>query len=611
MKCPKCNKTLTEYSYTCKNCNYKFSDTELNLMQLYFEIKTQKNRFEILEKNLNNEINLLQNIIDKISLKPIGKKYILPSISKKQKTTKSEKTKYLFTKFEWFIGKNIILFIGILILLFGIGFFLRYSIEKGIIPPSIRLILGYALSALFGFLGYFSHKKEIKNFGNFIIGASIAIFFSVTLAGSELYRIIPTYIAIFLNIIFSFITVYISLLIGSQALAFLSIMGGFLTPHIVNKMLELPLILLIYIIIFDFISMYLWAKKGFIWLSWLAYLGTSTIFMRISRINMLDFNIINENSGYFITFLFLQLFIISIFPPLIKKKELAFNIKLSLLNAYTTSFFMYKLIYYYNIPEIFENLSRDIIFSIFMLINAALFYLTGKLSWELFYYKANSIIFILLGIYFIISSSWFIPFVFLAGILILQGSIKWSDKALKRWAYGIIIFGIIKLLYIDMEKVFTWNSSFMLFNNGFMYKLWGRLISEASLLTSLYFVFKCIGKHEKINKIIFGILSVISIFSITTIEIAGFSQSFFKSVYTKDMMISIAWAILASIFMGYGIIKDIKSLRIIGIITFITVSIKIFLLDMLSTGYKVILFLLVGMSMIIGAYFYNSKKTNK
>jgi len=70
--------------------------------------------------------------------------------------------------------------------------------------------------------------------------------------------------------------------------------------------------------------------------------------------------------------------------------------------------------------------------------------------------------------------------------------------------------------------------------------------------------------------------------------------------------ISILWAIFAAAYLSAGIWKNFKSLRYFGLSLFMVVISKIFLIDLAQTAtlYRVMVFLLVGVSLLIGTFVY-------
>jgi len=70
--------------------------------------------------------------------------------------------------------------------------------------------------------------------------------------------------------------------------------------------------------------------------------------------------------------------------------------------------------------------------------------------------------------------------------------------------------------------------------------------------------------------------------------------------------ISILWAIFAAVYLSVGIWKNFKSLRYLGLSLFMVVISKIFLIDLAQTAtlYRVMVFSLVGVALLIGTFVY-------
>jgi|GEM_PF-958811 len=70
--------------------------------------------------------------------------------------------------------------------------------------------------------------------------------------------------------------------------------------------------------------------------------------------------------------------------------------------------------------------------------------------------------------------------------------------------------------------------------------------------------------------------------------------------------ISILWAIFAAVYLSVGIWKNFKSLRYLGLSLFMVVISKIFFIDLAQTAtlYRVMVFSLVGVALLIGTFVY-------
>ena len=135
--------------------------------------------------------------------------------------------------FEKFIGENIISKIGILILVIGVGIGTKYAIDKEMLSPIARIILGYLIGVGILFTAI-RLKEKYENFSAILLGGAMAIFYLITFAAYDFYGIIPQVVAFGLMVIFTGFTVAASLLYNRQWIALLGMVGAYAVPFLLS-----------------------------------------------------------------------------------------------------------------------------------------------------------------------------------------------------------------------------------------------------------------------------------------------------------------------------------------------------------------------------------------
>ncbi len=134
---------------------------------------------------------------------------------------------------EKFIGENLFNKIGIGILVIGIGFFLKYAIDKNWINETGRSFIGFFCGALLIGLAHYL-RKSFAAFSSVLVGGGAAVlYFTVTIAFQQ-YQLISQTVAFALTIIITAFTVLLSLSYNRKELAVLAILGGFSSPFLVS-----------------------------------------------------------------------------------------------------------------------------------------------------------------------------------------------------------------------------------------------------------------------------------------------------------------------------------------------------------------------------------------
>lgn len=134
---------------------------------------------------------------------------------------------------EKFIGENLINKIGILILVLGISFFVKYAIDKNWINEYARVGIGILCGSLVIAIAH-KLKKNYAAFSSVMVAGAISIFyFTIAIAFHE-YHLFNQTVAFIIMVIITAFSVLISVAYNRQELAVLSLIGGFAVPFMVS-----------------------------------------------------------------------------------------------------------------------------------------------------------------------------------------------------------------------------------------------------------------------------------------------------------------------------------------------------------------------------------------
>ncbi|MCG9879416.1 MAG: DUF2339 domain-containing protein [Bacteroidia bacterium] len=151
---------------------------------------------------------------------------------------------------ERFIGENLISKIGIAILVLGIGYFVKYAIDKNWINEIARVGIGFlAGSIVLGFAHYL--RQKFKAFSSVLVAGGIAVFyFTLSIAFQEYHIFSQTTSFVLMSVVTAF-SVFISLKYDREELAILSVIGGFSAPLMVSTGEGNYLVLFTYLLVLD------------------------------------------------------------------------------------------------------------------------------------------------------------------------------------------------------------------------------------------------------------------------------------------------------------------------------------------------------------------------
>ena len=134
---------------------------------------------------------------------------------------------------EKFIGENLINKIGILILVLGISFFVKYAIDKDWINEPARVGIGILSGAIVMVVAH-RLKKNYAAFSSVFVAGAISIFYLTIGIAFHDYKLFSQTIAFIIMVVITIFSVLVSVSYDRKELAVLSLIGGFAVPFMVS-----------------------------------------------------------------------------------------------------------------------------------------------------------------------------------------------------------------------------------------------------------------------------------------------------------------------------------------------------------------------------------------
>ena len=205
--------------------------------------------------------------------------YTMPEPSEPEAPTLSlwERFKQKNPDLEKFIGENLINKIGILILVLGISYFVKFAIDKNWINEPARVGIGILAGSLVLFIAH-KLRKKYAPFSSVLVAGAIAIFyFTIAIAFHE-YGLFGQEVAFAIMVVITAFSCLISLSYNRMELAILSLIGGFAVPFMISTGSGNYLVLFTYIAILDIGILTLAYFKKWQLLHILAFIFTMVLF---------------------------------------------------------------------------------------------------------------------------------------------------------------------------------------------------------------------------------------------------------------------------------------------------------------------------------------------
>ncbi|MCC7474729.1 MAG: DUF2339 domain-containing protein [Pirellulales bacterium] len=135
---------------------------------------------------------------------------------------------------EFAVASQWLLRIGITILVVGIGFFLKYSIDKGLLGPQARVALSVVVGLLMLIAGTQLLGRKYHLLGQGLMGGGFASLYFSVFAASQFFHLIEVGPAFLLMALITAFAGVIAVRFNSLLVAVLGIIGGYGTPIILH-----------------------------------------------------------------------------------------------------------------------------------------------------------------------------------------------------------------------------------------------------------------------------------------------------------------------------------------------------------------------------------------
>lgn len=130
---------------------------------------------------------------------------------------------------SWFFKGNPVAKLGILLLFFGIGYLLKYSIERDMFPIELRLAGATLSSIVLLGLGWRLRNKQ-PLYGLILQGGAVGALYITVFAAFKLYFLLPHLFAFALMVVICAASVGLAVMQRALSLAVLASIGGYLAP---------------------------------------------------------------------------------------------------------------------------------------------------------------------------------------------------------------------------------------------------------------------------------------------------------------------------------------------------------------------------------------------
>ncbi|MBM3977860.1 MAG: DUF2339 domain-containing protein, partial [Planctomycetes bacterium] len=167
------------------------------------------------------------------------------------------------------VGARLYVWIGALAVACAGVFLVKYSIDRNLLSPAVRVILGALLGAGLLVLG---ERWRGRNLGAAVSAAGVADLFACLLAAVHLYGLIGASVGFVLMIALTALAIWLSLRQGA-AVALLGLAGGFITPALLGSEEPRALPLFTWFLVLQGALLFVARSRNWWWIGWLSVLA--------------------------------------------------------------------------------------------------------------------------------------------------------------------------------------------------------------------------------------------------------------------------------------------------------------------------------------------------
>ena len=527
------------------------------------------------------------------------------------------------------IGGNWLNKIGMLAIVLGMAYFLKYAIDNEWIGESGRVILGMVSGLGFLYGGERLRQKGYRGYALTLLGGGISILYFSVFAAYNFYRLLDQLPAFCLMLMITMTAVLMSLRYDSKSIAYLGLIGGFLTPVMLSTGRDNQVGLFTYIAMLDLGVLALAYFKNWRSLNLTAFLLTQLIFLGWTSSFYTSEKL--WRTELFLTLFFILFAFVSFIYNIVHQQRTTLR-DLTLITFNGAAYFMWT----YSLME-----SQYFNYLGFYAVLMAVFYVGLSLVSFRRARQDSYLFLVLLGVAFTfltlaipiqlkqnwITIGWSIEAVVLAWI-----GLRLEHPQTRLAALCISALVAVRLLFYDVpvyagtDRLFLLNQRSFTFAAGIVSMLmmaYGyaihrqKLAGPASEKGSFH---KILWRLEAASMTALLLLANLLLVYLVTSEISSHFEGQYlyqvswevrRSLRSQmQLAISAFWASYSIILVSIGILRKFQPIRLLAILLFGVTIAKVFFVDLseLERGYRIISFIGLGIILLIVSFMYQKYK---
>jgi uncharacterized membrane protein len=511
---------------------------------------------------------------------------------------------------ESIIGRRWVGWIAIVLILFATAFFMKYAFDNRWIGELGRVTIGIAFGIGMSLAGFRYHRRGWRIFSQILTAGGIVLLYLSSYAAFGYYHLVGQKTA------FAFLAILIAeaaalaLLYDAPAIAIMALVGGFLTPLLLQSDRDQYQSFFTYIVALDVGALAL--LKRWRGLRSIAYFGSQLLFWI-----WYDQHYHHQRRGAVLAFqtaVFLLFLLAHLARELIKRESGSLEDAVLLL---ANPFIFFATAYHLLNPTHHDWMGVFAIGMALLYAGVAKVLLSRSLESrrELLLLIAVALTFVTIAIPIQLRSNWITIAWAVEGLAILWAALEIRSARLRAHAFALFALAFIKLIFWDTP--YGPRPTFVpVFNRYFL----SSLTVIASFLGAMYLYQRASERkliEAPVTNLVLGLCAVVTFWLVISIETYTFfigravaertAEDAAHQQWLGQMALSVIWAAYAAALAAVGFARRIAALRWAALALFAVTIIKAMLVDIaeLEQLYRIIVFAVLGILLLLVAWAYH------
>lgn len=512
--------------------------------------------------------------------------------------------------FESTVGQTWILVTGIVLLLFGLGYFLKYSFDRNWIDPQARVGIAFAVGIFTAATGGWLHTGRFKAFGLFLLGGGIGMLYFATYAAFGFYGLIGQPEAFALMAGITAVAVALAVQLDSLWLAILGQFGGFLTPVLLSTGIDNQMALMSYMTILNIGLLSIaffkqWTSLNFLgfvftWLLFLGWLGRHYATDKLLPTTMFL-------SLFFLTYALIPYLYFFVRPRQGDLKGFWITIPNALLAlACTVGIFSMAGL------ETWAGAVSLGYSAIFAGMALHLSLRNTENGTPAMLLTVQALAFAAVGVSLALSGGWLTLALALLGVAACRLALRQQQALMYVTAATLYLAATLKLAVYDYAQVFHFDWELGRYAGGFEVQLLSRWLAVGGVIAATWVAGQMIFRTRQrlypelqtIGRTI-QIAALVELFAALNAEVPAALFRFGSQAQTAGL--SVLWTVFGAALMAAGFRLRWRSIRLVAMGLFAATLGKLFLFDMahVETPFRILSFSGVGVILIAVSFLYH------